>query len=162
MIKLNDPVEWIRMPWIRPEDIRVYLAEGICHFKLRDRLATTDALLLIARCYMAGKSPEDLFPLMERKGAKFRLLNAADKLATQPIVVRACHIPDQFIEHFRLGECVSQNRDCEVCKRVANRAVIMQQTRAGLELADQVMQLVPIAVRQRTATESSQASAGSV
>ena len=32
--KLDNPIKWLQMQWIRPEDISVYAQEGFNHFKL--------------------------------------------------------------------------------------------------------------------------------
>ena len=48
MEKLKNPVKWLQMQWIRPEDITVYVQEGFKHFKLTDLLATTERLLVLA------------------------------------------------------------------------------------------------------------------
>ncbi len=149
LVKLSNPVEWIQMPWLRPEDIRVYVAEGIQHFKLSDRLASTKALVAIAKSYMRGRSPADLFPLMERDGAKYRLLDDWMPHGRQPLVVKNGRIPGDFIEHFRRGECVSRDPNCAVCARVARDAVSVDQGWAVWELPTMLTRVLPSALRAR-------------
>lgn len=116
LVKL-DPVEWIQMPFIRPEDVDVYLAEGVLHFKLSDRLATTPILERIGGAYLSGDSGDDLFALIERDGAKFRLLGL-----NSPYSVVGSRLPCTFVDHFRSGDCSGTPR-CSTCKGFAAAAV---------------------------------------
>lgn len=121
--KLRNPVNWLQMQWIRPEDIDIYVEEGFSHFKLTDRLAPTENLVFIANHYLKGASPRDLFPLIERNGTKFRNF-ANHKLVNQnPLSIDNSLIPKNFIEHFRSGECDSTNVNCDFCNKVTKNAI---------------------------------------
>ncbi len=144
-VKLRNPVEWIQMPWIRPEDIPAYVSEGVKHFKLADRLAPTESLLTIARSYLRGKSPDNLFILMERDGTKYKSLSSWNEQST-PINVVSTNIPDKFIRHFKNGECISRNLSCEICSETARKAVHMNAVPTELANADP---LIPYALLMR-------------
>jgi len=118
--KLNNPTTWLQMQWIRPEDINVYVEEGFNHFKLTDRLAPTESLIQIAEHYLKGISPANLFPIIERNGTKYKDLVADTQ---NPFFVESSKIPEDFIEHFRKGDCVSANIDCRYCNEVANKSI---------------------------------------
>lgn len=120
-VKLRNPVEWIQMPWIRPEDVRAYAQEGAVFFKLADRLADTPMLEHIADCYLSGKSPSDLFPLIERDGAKFKPL--LDRKAVKHLHVWTNGLPADFLDHFRSGDCKSDDIECSICRAVAKNSV---------------------------------------
>ncbi len=120
--KLKNPVKWLQMQWIRPEDIDVYVAEGFNHFKLTDRLASTKNLLYIAEYYLKGQSPQDLFPLLERNGTKFRNFEAYKK-GIQPLFLDNTKIPKDFIEHYKSGVCDSTNEKSDYCNQIAERAI---------------------------------------
>ena len=120
--KLKNPVKWLQMQWIRPEDIYVYVQEGFNHFKLTDRLAPTENLLFIAEHYLKGQSPQNLFPLMERNGTKFQNINGYNK-GNQPFFIDSSKIPKDFIEHFRSGECDSTNKNCVYCNKLTLKAI---------------------------------------
>ncbi len=120
--KLDNPVKWIQMQWIRPEDIDTYVQEGFHNFKLTDRIAPTENLVLIAEHYLKGQSPQNLFPLMERNGTKYRKF-ASYKKGIQPFCVDNTKIPKDFIEHFRSGLCDSTNDNCDYCNRIAERSL---------------------------------------
>ena len=121
-VKANSPVEWIQMPWIRPEDLSHYQDEGISHFKLSDRMAASETLIRIARAYITGRSPRNLFSIIERDGAKFELVWAHGTDHVNPFVASRL-IPSDFITHFQSGTCASRDTDCAFCNRVAERSV---------------------------------------
>jgi collagenase-like PrtC family protease len=121
-VKAHSPVQWVQMPWIRPEDVPHYQAEGVSHFKLSDRMAPSGTLLRIAEAYVLGRSPRNLFSIIERDGAKFASVWEQETEHRQPFV--ASHqIPEDFIDHFRSGACRSRDIDCPYCNSVAVRAV---------------------------------------
>lgn len=69
---LSDPVNLLRSPFIRPEDVAVYGELGINVIKLSDRSESTDFLLRTAGAYLAQRYDGDLFQLIFRAGQKFR------------------------------------------------------------------------------------------
>lgn len=123
LIKLNNPVEWLQMPWIRPEDISVYISEGINHFKLADRLAPTKTLLTIAKSYLSGESPDNLFVLMERDGAKYKIISEDKVNNLAPIYVKSQCLPLNFIDHYRSGACKSNDVNCSICAEIALKVI---------------------------------------
>ena len=141
MVKCVNPVEWIQTPWIRPEDIGVYVEEGIWHFKLSDRLADTCVLLRIAGCYLHAQSPDDLFLIVERDGAKYSNLEGLH--TRSPMKVNSARIPAGFIEHFRKGGCSSRNLRCAYCSAVAAAAIESRGHAAGVRVTDPLVKLVP-------------------
>lgn len=62
--RFANPVEFVRAPWIRPEDIHHYEGLGIDSLKLVDRGMTTEALLKIIEAYTRGRHRGDLMELM--------------------------------------------------------------------------------------------------
>jgi collagenase-like PrtC family protease len=154
MVKLRNPIEWLQMPWIRPEDVLVYASEGVGHFKLADRLAPTPTLLAIAQSYLKGTSPKNLFDLMERDGAKYRLL-LGDRIvsATQesmPMYIYSKRLPAAWIEHFRKDGCKSNDPNCKVCVELTRRAVKVDQSWTR-QLSPRVQTFVPLELRKRAA-----------
>jgi len=69
---MNNPVELIKSPFIRPEDIGFYMHLGFNRFKLSDRSETTAFLLKTALAYLSRKFDGNLFELVFRGGNKFR------------------------------------------------------------------------------------------
>jgi hypothetical protein len=148
LVKLRSPVEWIQMPWIRPEDIGVYMDEGVGLFKLSDRLAATDVLLGIARAYVSGESPPDLFELIERDGTKYHRLHGGVR-SSKPLSIWSDRIPANFIDHFRSGECSSRDLDCPVCASVAYDAIERHPDWEDADADPTILQDVPAPLRAR-------------
>jgi collagenase-like PrtC family protease len=69
---LSEPVEFLRSPFIRPEDVSAYREVGIDILKLSDRTESTEFLLATARAYAEGKFDGNLFDLIFRSGRKIR------------------------------------------------------------------------------------------
>lgn len=58
-----DPVNWLRLQWIRPQDIQRYVDIGITNFKITGRTGTTEYIKKIAEAYMSQKWEENLLAL---------------------------------------------------------------------------------------------------
>jgi collagenase-like PrtC family protease len=67
---INNPIEFIKSTFIRPEDINFYNNLGINHFKLSDRSSTTEHLVKVAKAYLDETYNGNLFELIFRNGAK--------------------------------------------------------------------------------------------
>lgn len=68
---LRNPVELLKSPFIRPEDISVYEDLGIKTFKLSDRREPTTALINLLKSYLSGEFHGNLFDLLFREGRKW-------------------------------------------------------------------------------------------
>ncbi len=68
---LNNPIELLKSPFIRPEDISAYEQMGIGTFKLSDRRETTTALVSLYQAYLSGEFHGNLFALLFREGRKW-------------------------------------------------------------------------------------------
>jgi collagenase-like PrtC family protease len=149
LVKLRNPTEWLQMPWIRPEDVLAYASEGVYHFKLADRLAPTPSLLVIAQSYLRRKSPDNLFDLMERDGAKYKLLSAKAKTQeSAPVYVHSKRLPPDFLEHFRENGCKSNDASCDTCVALTQDAVEINGSWSN-PLESDVPRLVPVELRKR-------------
>lgn len=69
---LSEPVEFLRSPFIRPEDVSAYREAGMDIIKLSDRTESTEFLLNTARAYAEGEYDGNLFDLIFRSGRKIR------------------------------------------------------------------------------------------
>ena len=63
--KVLDPVELLRSPWIRPEDLGAYEAIGFRRFKLAGRTKSTQQIARMARAYSARSHPGNLLDILE-------------------------------------------------------------------------------------------------
>jgi collagenase-like PrtC family protease len=69
---LSEPMEFLRSPFIRPEDVSAYREVGIDVIKLSDRTEATEFLLKTARAYAGEHYDGNLFNLIFRDGRKIR------------------------------------------------------------------------------------------
>ena len=69
---LSEPVEFLRSPFIRPEDVSAYREAGMDILKLSDRTESTEFLLRTAQAYAERKYDGNLFDLIFRSGRKIR------------------------------------------------------------------------------------------
>lgn len=67
-VKIRDPVNYLRADWIRPEDIHHYEALGYDEFKLTERNAPTETLVLRARAYHQRQYDGNLLDLVQPYG----------------------------------------------------------------------------------------------
>ena len=59
----SDPLNWLRVRWIRPEDIKIYNEIGINNFKITGRTGTTDYILKVANAYVSQNFEGNLLDL---------------------------------------------------------------------------------------------------
>jgi len=62
--KLKTPGEFMRSPWIRPEDLHLYENFGLHHFKIAGRGLASEELLRRARFYLQGEFKGNLLALL--------------------------------------------------------------------------------------------------
>jgi collagenase-like PrtC family protease len=68
---LRYPLELLKSPFIRPEDVKEYEQLGIKTFKLSDRREPTSALTNLLQAYLSGEFHGNLFTLLFREGRKW-------------------------------------------------------------------------------------------
>ncbi|MCK9431355.1 MAG: U32 family peptidase [Candidatus Omnitrophica bacterium] len=148
--QIMDPVEFIRSPWIRPEDVGYYEDIGIDSLKLIDRGMSTSWISLILKAYLKRKYEGnliDLFPspLKTIRFNKFspfylsryfffpgfvnvfRLLKLRGLLKEPDIYIDNRKL-DNFLDFFMKNDCNLRGcRDCGYCQRVARETVRMEE-----------------------------------
>lgn len=65
LIRIENPSEFIRSPWIRPEDVNIYADLGINYFKIAGRDLSTKLLLERANAYLSGDFAGNLISITE-------------------------------------------------------------------------------------------------
>ncbi|MBL7196775.1 MAG: U32 family peptidase [Candidatus Omnitrophica bacterium] len=144
--QLNNPVDFIRSTWIRPEDIHYYEEVGIDWIKLIDRGMTTETILTIVDAYSRRKYEGNLLDLFpdHTKNIMFRSLNPLHKLRYffRPFSVNIGRLfknrkiltnigvyidnrkLDGFLFHFLNHDCsLTSCKECGYCEEVAKRVV---------------------------------------
>jgi len=146
--KLTDPVELLKSPWIRPEDIPHYEAIGYEHFKITERFKRTSLLLEHVKAYENRRydgNVLDLFTL-PRKGAftpihleyfikpehvnimKISELEKVFDLEVRELIQMDNRKLDGFIEFFKENDCNQTTCSaCRYCETVFEKVAVVNE-----------------------------------
>ncbi|WP_415712920.1 U32 family peptidase [Maridesulfovibrio sp.] len=105
----KEPMELLKAPWIRPEDIHMYEGVGVKKFKIHGRNEPMDRVLEIVEAYLNRKNSSDnlflLFPNFRQWFPELNMLFSNSKLSNV-----------KFIDHFFKKSC---DLDCDHCNYCA-------------------------------------------
>jgi collagenase-like PrtC family protease len=127
-IRINDPAEIIKAPWVRPEDIKHLLDAGVQYIKLAGRGQPTDWILQSAEAYSRQSFDGNIYSLIEKQGlcsAEYDLL-LENKEALTPFRFSIDNRSmDGFIDPFVEGKmnCEMGCDGCNYCSETAKRVV---------------------------------------
>jgi collagenase-like PrtC family protease len=145
--KLMDPVELLRSPWIRPEDIHHYEAIGYDHFKITERFKRTPLLLEHVMAYENRRYDGNLLDLftLPRKGAftpihleyfiqpkhvnimKISELEKVFDLEVRELIQLDNQKLKGFIEHFKTKDCNKTScSSCRYCETVFEKVAVVK------------------------------------
>lgn len=123
--KLASPGEFLKSPWIRPEDIPLWEKAGIRFFKLAGRGMPETQILALTRAYLSGCFEGDLLDLLGwPHWLNFR--KNADGSLLPPLEI---HLPNEaltgFLDFFyeKLPECRLGCKGCEHCSAWGKRVL---------------------------------------
>lgn len=145
--QLNHLEEYIKSPWIRPEDIKYYEEIGIEYFKITERDFPTKELVKRMKAYYYGKYDNNLIDLVQGHGwssakkenlsfknhfnNRQEVLNEIKKirgLGCERKYPRHIYIDnkklDNFIKFFIDGNCKNNCSKCNYCEMIANKVII--------------------------------------
>ncbi|MCX8116951.1 MAG: U32 family peptidase [Desulfobacterota bacterium] len=164
--KLTEPVELLKSPWIRPEDLPHYEALGYDRFKITERFKRTPLLVEHVKAYENRRYEGNLLDLftLPRKGAftplhleyfikpehvnilKISELEKVFDLEVRQLIQIENRKLDGFIEHFKNVDCnqtpCSQCLYCEqIFEKVAvvDREGIAQASKKVKDFADKLL-----------------------
>jgi collagenase-like PrtC family protease len=141
---LSDPVEYIRSPFVRPEDISAYEEIGIENFKLIDRSSPTTELVKRATAYADRNFDGNLLDICQASGfltaaplqrnenesELTRITNdirAMRGLSCRREAPQHIHIDNKkltgFIDYFKDGKCTRHCKYCGHCESVADKVI---------------------------------------
>jgi collagenase-like PrtC family protease len=144
--KLIDPVELLKSPWIRPEDISSYEAIGYDHFKIVERFKRTPLLLEHVRAYENRRYQGNLLDLftLPRKGAftplhleyfikpehvnimKVSQLEKVFDLEVRELIQIDNQKLNGFLDRFKEEDCNQTTCEaCQYCDRVLKSAAVI-------------------------------------
>jgi collagenase-like PrtC family protease len=126
LLKVTDPAEYLRSPWIRPEDLAVYEDLGIDLFKVAGRekmeqgpSSHTDWIAMVADAYRTCRST-DIARLLVGVEPPHTLFGEEP----EPVGVRIDSARlDGFLRFFRDDRCALDCSRCDYCGQWAKRAV---------------------------------------
>ncbi len=123
--KLAAPAEFMRSPWLRPEDLSLWREAGIDYFKLAGRGQGDEDIAALCRAYMAERFTGDLLSLMGwphwlafRKGRDGTLLPPLEISVDNSAL-------DGFLQFFadKTPACRLGCQGCGHCQRWVEKAV---------------------------------------
>ena len=79
MMRLMDPVNYVRSEWVRPEDLHHYEALGYDHFKLTERGAPTPVLVRRVKAYSERAFDGNLLDLVQPYGFQKKMAGAPER-----------------------------------------------------------------------------------
>jgi collagenase-like PrtC family protease len=142
-----DPVELLKSPWIRPEDIRHYEALGYEHFKITERFKRTPLLLEHVMTYENRHYDGNLLDLftLPRKGAftplhleyfiqpehvnivKVSELEKVFDLEVRELIQLDNKKLEGFIEHFKTKDCNQIScSSCRYCETFFEKVAVVK------------------------------------
>lgn len=143
--ELENLEEYIKSPWVRPEDIKYYEEIGIEHFKITERDFPTTELIKRVKAYTERTYDGNLLDLIQGHGVfvssdtsfkKNKVTNRKEiyneiKRVRGLGTVRECdrHIYidnkklDEFMKFFVQNKCTNQCDKCNYCKKIAEKVI---------------------------------------
>lgn len=154
--KLMEPVELLKSPWIRPEDVHHYEDMGYKHFKITERFKRTPLLIEHVRAYENRRYDGNLLDLftLPRKEAftplhleyfikpehvnimKVSELEKVFDLEVRQLIQMDNRKLDGFIEHFKKMDCNQTScSQCLYCEQVFEKVAVVD--REGVKKASE-------------------------
>jgi len=126
LLKVTDPAEYLRSPWVRPEDLAIYEDLGIDLFKVAGRekmeegpSSHTDWIAMVAEAYHSRRC-DDVARLLVGVEAPYTIFGEAP----EPVGVRIESAQlDGFLRFFQDDHCLLDCNQCDYCGQWARRAV---------------------------------------
>lgn len=146
--EIEDSDEYIKSPWVRPEDVRYYEEIGIEHFKITERDFPTTELIKRVKAYSDRKYDGNLIDLIQGHGwtnsvdiyndidfnkkfnSKQEILEEIYKIRglgcerkyPRHIIIDNIKL-DNFIEFFVNGKCTGHCKNCGYCSMIAKKVI---------------------------------------
>ena len=112
-IRLENPAEIIRAPWVRPEDVHYIEAIGIDKFKIAGRTKSTDWLIQVAKAYANRKSGDNTASIINFPHGNGAIVQGlGENFPTVKINIDNRRLAG-FFDFFRDKNC--RTADCEKC-----------------------------------------------
>lgn len=143
--ELENLDEYIKSPWVRPEDIKYYEEIGINHFKITERGFPTEELVKRVKAYAEGIYEGNLLDLIQGHGVdetdNLKLVkknvNSRKEIYNEIKRVRGLGVKrecerhiyidnkklDGFIKFFVNNNCTGNCKSCGYCTRISKKVI---------------------------------------
>ncbi len=143
--ELKNLEEYIKSPWVRPEDIKYYEDIGVEHFKITERGFPTEELVKRVKAYTTRHYDGNLLDLIQGHGVVvtddltlkkkkcetreelYQEIKRVRGLGTKRECERHVYIDnkklDNFINFFVNNKCTGNCNSCGYCKRIADQVI---------------------------------------
>jgi len=143
--ELENLEEYIKSPWVRPEDLKYYEEIGIEHFKITERDFPTSELIKRVKAYTDRKYNGNLLDLIQGHGClvdekiEFKKKDVSTRAEIYEEIKRVrglgrkreCerHIYidnkklNNFMYFFAKGKCTNECDKCNYCKKIAQQVI---------------------------------------
>jgi len=157
MEKVKNPVELVKIRWIRPEDVEDYEMVGIDSLKIIDRYKTTEALLGYLRAYTDRSFKGNIIDLLNLPKKKaflpanikyivrdehinteklMEFADITDFSVSEHLVLDNDRIPANFLSFFKTKDCaISDCEECGFCEMIARKALSVEAEAIGGQAA---------------------------
>ena len=113
----NSEVSWLRMRWIRPQDLHYYNSLGLYYFKISGRTASSSYLFKLMEAYMSQTWDDNLVALWKQLST---IYNGNNEFKEKLPINIPCNKLDGFLDHWfkQNWECSNFlcGTDCTYCK----------------------------------------------
>lgn len=121
-LRVKDIKEFIKSPWIRPEDVDEYTKIGIDYFKISSRDCPTVDILFRAEAYLSGNYYGNFTSIINFSNPQFE---GEEKLEIEI----DNKLLDGFLKYFLEGNCNYNCFDCNYCENIANKVIKINEER---------------------------------
>jgi collagenase-like PrtC family protease len=137
---LQNPEEFIKSPWIRPEDTTYYEAIGIDKFKISGRTKSTPWLINTIRAYAEKTSPANLAELLSIPNGPGSYCQKSYEGAEKAGVFIDSKKLNGFLEPFTRSSCQTTNCfSCGYCLEIAQKAVHIEDGERAVEAYQKIL-----------------------
>lgn len=126
LLKAEDAAEYLRSPWVRPEDLSIYADLGIDIFKVAGRekmeegpSSHTDWIAMVADAYRSGRC-DDIARLLVGVEPPYTLFGEAPEAVR--VRIESAQL-NGFLRFFQDDRCALDCNQCEYCGQWARHAV---------------------------------------
>ena len=149
--ELCNVFEYIKSPWIRPEDVKYYENIGIEHIKITERDFPTDMLVKRLKAYTDRSYEGNLLDLIQGHGVSHKIVNTSlvdkinlnDKNTVLNEIAKIRGFKQErtypshiyidnkklgnFLNFFVKGKCIGNCDKCGYCKQISDYSITVNQ-----------------------------------